>query len=252
MMRSMSPRPYYSLKPFAELFGTGVPILMYHKIGPRPRRVRLKGLYISNRAFARQLEEFKKAGYVTVSPGEACGNGVLTPRMVLTFDDGFRTVFQNALEPLARHGFTAIQFLVPTLIGKLNEWEIREGEAAQELMDESEIREWLAAGHAIGSHSLSHARLPRLSIRDAREEIAASKKRLEDTFGIPVEDFCYPYGDWNPAVRDLVREAGYRSACTIDFGVNSPATPPLSLRRLTVRYPPRTLRTLQEKLLGRA
>lgn len=250
-MRRMSARPYYTLRPFAELFGEGVPILMYHKIGARPRSVRLKGLYVSARAFARQLGEFKKAGYATVGPADACNNSVAR-RVVLTFDDGFRNVFQNALEPLARHGSTAIQFLVPTLIGKLNDWEIREGESPQPLMDYEEIRAWIEAGHAIGSHSLTHARLPRLSIRDAREEITASKKRLEDAFGLPVNDFCYPYGDWNDAVRDLVMEAGYRTACTTDFGVNTPSTPSLTLRRLMVRHPTRTLRTLPARLLGRA
>jgi peptidoglycan/xylan/chitin deacetylase (PgdA/CDA1 family) len=132
----------------------------------------------------------------------------------------------------------------------LNEWDLREGEAPEPLMDAGQIRQWLQAGHAIGSHTLSHARVTRLSVRDAREEIGASKKKLEDTFGVPVEHFCYPYGDWNDAVRDLVMEAGYRSACTTIFGVNTPSTPPFALRRLTVRHPTRTLRTLKARLLG--
>jgi peptidoglycan/xylan/chitin deacetylase (PgdA/CDA1 family) len=92
--------------------------------------------------------------------------------------------------------------------------------------------------------------LTRLTLRDAREEIFASKKKLEDLFGIAVEDFCYPYGDWNESVRDLVVEAGYRTACTTEFGLNTPATPPLALRRITVRHPTRTLRNLKAALLG--
>jgi peptidoglycan/xylan/chitin deacetylase (PgdA/CDA1 family) len=118
------------------------------------------------------------------------------------------------------------------------------------LMDAAQVRDWLAAGHAIGSHSLTHARLTRLTVRDAREEIFASRKKLEDTFGVTVEHFCYPYGDWSEAVRDLVIEAGYRTACTTEFGVNTPATPPYALRRITVRRPTRTFRTLKDRLLG--
>jgi peptidoglycan/xylan/chitin deacetylase (PgdA/CDA1 family) len=171
--------------------------------------------------------------------------------VALTFDDGFRNVLQNALAPLARGGWRALQFLVPNCIGRLNEWDLRDGEAPEVLMDAAEVREWLGAGHAIGSHSLTHARLTRLTQRDAREEIFASKKKLEDTFGVAVEHFCYPYGDWNEAVRELVLEAGYRTACTTEFGVNTPATPPLTLHRITVRHPTRTLRTLKRKLLGR-
>jgi peptidoglycan/xylan/chitin deacetylase (PgdA/CDA1 family) len=249
-MRELSAAPYFTLNPFLELFRTGVPILMYHKIGPRPPGVRLKGLYLSVANFVRQLGEFQVAGFASCTLAEACAGGSGGPRVALTFDDGFCNVLENALEPLAQHRLRAIQFLVPDAIGKLNEWDLRDGEVPERLMDASQIRLWLQAGHAIGSHSLTHARLTRLSVRDAREEIFASKKTLEDTFAVPVDHFCYPYGDWNPAVRDLVMEAGYRTACTTAFGINTPATPPLALRRLTVRHPTRSLRSLKAKLLG--
>jgi peptidoglycan/xylan/chitin deacetylase (PgdA/CDA1 family) len=223
---------------------------MYHKIAPRPRRVRLKGLYVTPAHFARQLVELKENGFIPCNPAEACQNGHAGSRIVLTFDDGFRNVLQNAMGPLAEGGWRAMQFLVPNFIGKLNEWDLRDGEAPECLMNVAEVREWLGAGHSIGSHSLTHARLTRLTVRDAREEIFSSKKKLEDTFGVAVEHFCYPYGDWNEAVRDLVIEAGYRTACTTQFGVNTPATPSFALHRITVRHPTRTLRTLKRKLLG--
>jgi peptidoglycan/xylan/chitin deacetylase (PgdA/CDA1 family) len=223
---------------------------MYHKIAPRPRRVRLKGLYVTIETFTRQLAELSEGGFVSCSPAEACQDGPAAPRAALTFDDGFRNVFQNAMAPLAQRRWRAMQFLVANCIGKLNEWDLREGEAPELLMDAAEVREWLGAGHFIGSHSLTHARLTRLTLRDAREEIFASKKKLEDSFGVPVDHFCYPYGDLNEPVRELVVEAGYRAACTTQFGVNTPATPPFALHRITVRHPTRTLRTLKTKLLG--
>ncbi|HTA28911.1 MAG TPA: polysaccharide deacetylase family protein [Candidatus Cybelea sp.] len=244
------PEHYHTLPPFRELFTKGVPIFMYHKIAPRPRRVRLKGLYVTPETFVRQLDELSENGFVSCSLAEACQNGQTASRVALTFDDGFHNVFQNALAPLAQHRWRALQFLVPHFIGKLNEWDLRDGEAPEMLMDAVAVRDWINAGHTIGSHSLTHARLTRLTLRDAREEIFASKKKLEDDFGMPVEHFCYPYGDWNEAVRELVMEAGYRTACTTQFGVNTPATPPLTLHRITVRHPTRTLRTLKRKLLG--
>jgi peptidoglycan/xylan/chitin deacetylase (PgdA/CDA1 family) len=244
------PEHYHSLPPFRDLFSTGVPILMYHKIAPRPRRVRLKGLYVTPDHFKRQLAELSQGGFASCTLAEACQDGPAAPRVALTFDDGFRNVFQNALAPLAQGRWRALQFLVPNCIGQLNQWDLRDGEAPEVLMDAAEVRDWLGAGHAIGSHSLNHARLTRLTLRDAREEIFASKQKLEDTFGVAVEHFCYPYGDWNEPVRELVIEAGYRTACTTEFGVNTPATPPFTLYRITVRHPTRTLRTLKRKLLG--
>jgi len=249
-MHKSLPDYYHTLPPFRDLFNTGVPILMYHKIAPRPRRVRLKGLYVAPSTFTEQLAELSENGFVSCSLAEACQDGPSAPRMALTFDDGFRNVFQNALAPLTERRWRALQFLVANCIGQMNQWDLRDGEAPEPLMDAVEVRDWLGAGHAIGSHSLTHARLTRLTLRDAREEIFVSKKKLEDAFGVPVEHFCYPYGDWNEPVRELVLEAGYRTACTTEFGVNTPATPPLTLHRIGVRHPTRTLRTLKSRLLG--
>src|SRR5580700_2860799 len=103
------PEHYHTLAPFRDLFGTGVPILMYHKIAPRPPRVRLKGLYVTPAHFERQLAEFGESGFVSCSLTEACQIGPKTPRVALTFDDGFRNVLQNALGPLAAHRLRALQ-----------------------------------------------------------------------------------------------------------------------------------------------
>jgi peptidoglycan/xylan/chitin deacetylase (PgdA/CDA1 family) len=249
LMPATLPNHYHALRPFLDYFKTGVPILMYHKIGVRPRRVRLKGLYVTPAVFARQVQELADAGFSSALPGETFPAESIPARVVLTFDDGFRNVFENAMEPLASHGLRAIQFLVPHFLGKLNEWDLREGEAAESLMDPIQVKDWIAAGHQIGSHSMSHARLTRLTLRDAREEVFASKKKLEDTFGIPIEHFCYPYGDWNKAVRDLVIEAGYRTACTTEFGLMTPTTSLFALPRIAVRHPTRTLRSLKARLL---
>lgn len=245
-----APATYHTLKPFLGLFQTGIPVLMYHKIAPPPPGVRLKGLYVRPERFAQQMEELHQAGFSSCHPGAGADGHVSQRRMALTFDDGFRNVAEHALGPLAKHGFSAIQFLVANFIGRLNQWEIREGEVSERLMDAAQVRDWLGAGHRIGSHSLSHPYLTRLSMRDAREEIITSKKKLEDSFGVTVDDFCYPYGNWNEAVRDIVVEAGYRTACAADYGVNTPSVSPYSLRRIIVRHPTRSLKVLGARLLG--
>ena len=238
-----TPHYYTSLGEFRGLFVTGNPVLTYHKVGPRPRGARLKGLYVSPALFARQLGDLRAAGYRSGPLGNAAAP-VQAGRIVLTFDDGFVNVLEHALAPLRSNGFSAIQFLVADLLGKTNEWEAVAGERTEPLMDAAQVREWLAAGHDIGSHTLSHPFLTQLSRDTAREEISASKKKLEDLFGRAIEHFCYPYGDWNPAVRDLVIEAGYRTACTTTNGVNTAADSPFELKRLTARYRSRSMRSL--------
>lgn len=250
--QSMLPQYYHGLSPFRALFGTGVPVLTYHKLGPRPDGVRLKGMYLSARLFDRQLSELQEAGFQSVGPEGVTrvqDNSKLA--VVLTFDDGFRNVLRHGLEPLRRHGFQAIQFLVTDLIGKTNAWEQREGEATEPLMDEAEVRDWLSAGHLIGSHTRSHPWLTRIPIEQAREEITASRKALGDRFGVGVDHFCYPYGDWNEAVRDLVAEAGYRTACTTEPGVNRKGDCPHTLKRFTARYPSRNLKAIWRRVTRR-
>lgn len=252
-MQPALPQYYSSLAPFRAAFATGLPILTYHKLGPRPRRVRLKGLYLSARLFERQLAELRAAGFASTDLSAAIEPASANPakasqRIVITFDDGFRNVLQHGLPVLLRHGFKAIQFLVADLIGHTNEWEQREGEAPEPLMDEAQVREWLAAGMAIGSHTRTHPWLTRLSAGRAREEIVASKRLLEDRFGVAVDHFCYPYGDHNQAVCDLVGAAGYRTACTVEPGVNTAQTPPHALRRFTARYASRNLKVLWQRL----
>lgn len=233
---------------FQEYFATGIPILMYHKIGARPAGVRLKGLYLSASRFDRQLAELKEAGYSSPSLGRIINGAAASRSIAITFDDGFSSVFDNALEILEKHQFKAVLFLVANLIGKTNEWDLREGEVIEPLMDADQVRTWLEAGHEIGSHTLSHARLSRLSLRDAQEEITTSKKRLEDLFNVPIQHFCYPYGEYDEHVRNLVMEAGYQSACTTEFGINTAATHPLSLKRITARYPSRNIKSIARQI----
>ena len=204
------PSYYHTLEPFSDFFKTGVPVLTYHKVGRRPFGVRLKGLYVPPDRFATQMEELRQAGFTTVDLDQCGVADNSRNQVVITFDDGCRNVLENTLEPLRQNGFRAIQFIVVDLMGKTNEWDVRDGEVPEPLMSESEVRQWLAAGHSIGSHSLRHLRLTRLSVRDAREEILTSKKKLEDMFGVSIQHFCYPYGDWSPSVRDLVAKRGIR------------------------------------------
>jgi peptidoglycan/xylan/chitin deacetylase (PgdA/CDA1 family) len=240
--------PYYScLGPFRETFRSGHALLTYHHVGPRPRGARLKGLYLSDRLFARQVEELRNQGFST-PPYDSLLTRSSTEaedRVFLTFDDGFCDVFEHALPLLQKQQFLAIEFIVVDLVGKTSEWQRRNDDVPGPLMSRSQIKEWLAAGNEIGSHTLTHPFLTRIPPAEAREEITASKKKLEDWFGRSIRHFCYPFGDWNQAVRDLVVEAGYETACTTQFGVNQASFDVFALKRVTARYPSRSLKSLR-------
>jgi peptidoglycan/xylan/chitin deacetylase (PgdA/CDA1 family) len=232
---------YFSeLKPFQQHFAEGHPILCYHKISLPPEKAKIKGLYLSPQLFSQQIKEILQAGFAS-SPPLICQSKYPSP-ITITFDDGFLNNLTEAAPFLRQAGVRAINYLVADRIGQTSDWEAQEGGEADPLMNESQIREWLAAGNWIGAHTCTHPRLSRLSRKEAKEEIFSGKKKLEDRFGIPIEHFAYPYGDYNETTVELVREAGFQTACTMHRGINLPDTSPFELKRWTARYSSRTFR----------
>jgi peptidoglycan/xylan/chitin deacetylase (PgdA/CDA1 family) len=213
-------------------FRQGLGVLTYHRLGSPPANSYDPCLYVSPNRFDEQLSALRQAALHPVSLSEATSNGAMRAgEVVVTFDDGFRSTLDYGYEILVRHKIRAAQFLVAGSLGGKNEWDVRKGDVSEPLMDETAVRDWLAAGHQIGSHSLTHPNLRKIPLNEAREEIFSSRKLLEDKFGIAVEHFCYPYGSYTPQIRDLVGEAGYRTACTTRTGANLPGSSMLELKR---------------------
>ena len=74
----------------------------------------------------------------------------------------------------------------------------------------------------IGAHSVSHRMLSRLDLRQKTEEIASSKKALDEKLGSQVGSFAYPFGypwTFDRECEDIVRRE-YRFCCTSEWGLN--------------------------------
>jgi len=214
-----------------KLMAQGMAILTYHKLGPPPKHSTDPFLYTTTQEFDRQLAALQNFSSRVARLDEA-GSSPQAMKFVITFDDGFRNVFELGLAILARHRVSAVQFIVSDFIGKQNNWDVNKGDVPEPLMDAAQIKDWLAAGHEIGSHSATHRNLKTLSAAEAKEEVSSSKKFLEDKFNVPIRHFCYPFGGWTPQVREQVIEAGYQTACGVEFGVNGPAEDRFALRRI--------------------
>ena len=66
--------------------------------------------------------------------------------------------------------------------------------AKEFFMDESDVKDIARRGFSVGSHAHRHEAFDVLSAKEARQDIAQSKKRLEKALTVPVDTFCYPYG----------------------------------------------------------
>jgi peptidoglycan/xylan/chitin deacetylase (PgdA/CDA1 family) len=207
------------------------PILTYHYLGPPGPDVepRHRGLHVPEGEFRAQLAALSSMRMSTLSADAACDlveSGQGGGRSIwLTFDDGHRDNFDPGLRLLSEAGHRATFFVVvePCLSGQAG------------FMDLAMMREMLAAGMSIGSHTLTHPRLARLGEADLRREIVDSKARLEDALGVAITTFCYPYGNWNQRVVEVVREAGYRCAVSTIRGNRNAAGERFLLKRAMVQ-----------------
>jgi peptidoglycan/xylan/chitin deacetylase (PgdA/CDA1 family) len=192
-----------------------MPILIYHHVVPgvRAESAAARALFVTPAEFERQLTFLKDNGYRSVSFADLAahleGGAELPDRpVIISFDDGWDNQFAYGFPLLQKYHFTATFFVVTDYLDRPN------------FMTTEQLKEMLDAGMEIGSHSRSHPALPGLGAARLWNEIAGSKKVLEDRLGVAIDTFAYPYGAYNSAVAAATRGAGYRSARTVDFGTH--------------------------------
>lgn len=83
-----------------------------------------------------------------------------------------------------------------------------------DLLSDKEIIK-LSKDFEIGAHTMTHPRLTKVSFEEAKKEIVDSKRYLEDLTKKEVKSFCYPGGDYNKKIKELVRQAGFIYARTV-------------------------------------
>jgi peptidoglycan/xylan/chitin deacetylase (PgdA/CDA1 family) len=210
---------------------------MYHKVDRILPGTRYPGNHVLPEAFDEQLAELKRWNYQSITLEQWIAykekRGVLPRRpIIITFDDGYRSTYHTAWPILRRHGFSATVFLVASLIGKTNAWDVEERQ--EPLLSESEIREMQSGAITFGSHTLSHSALTRIPLEDAARELADSREMLESLLDKPVTTLCYPYAKQNRTIRGLAQKAGYNAAVIGRGGTNRLWTDQYALRRIKV------------------
>ena len=154
--------------------------------------------------------------------------------MVLSFDDGYADNLLLGAPILRSYGFQATCYVVSSAIGGHNNWDSKQLGVEKPLMDRVAIEKWLEAGHEIGSHTVNHCHLTQVDHAQAEYEIFESRRQLQQVTGTSVDHFCYPWGENDTNVVDLVRAAGYSSAVTTKRGPAVPQSDPLLLPRISI------------------
>ncbi len=127
------------------------------------------------------------------------------PRIAMTFDDGYKGVYENAYPILKKYNIPATVFIM-SQGGK------------DGLLDPAQISELLSAGWIFGFHSLAHKDLTSLDSNSLYHEVADGKKDLEEALGMSFKYFAYPFGKYDRKTVDAIKTAGFEAAFTVAGG----------------------------------
>jgi len=216
-----------------------IPILMYHSIASMPKGTVMRSLHVPPKLFKFQMWLLKILGYqgLSMSKLQPYLTGKKQGKVVgITFDDGFNNNLTHALPILQKFNFSATNYIISQNIGGINHWDLNKGIPENPLMNENEIKQWINSGMEIGSHTQSHVRLAEIDIETAAKEITQSKLDLEKQFGCLVEHFCYPYGSYNDEIVAITKDAGYRTATTVNRGRAESGYNLLTLPRVSITH----------------
>ncbi len=226
----------------------GARVLYYHRIDEELHRS-----CVTPRAFREQMQFLRNSSYRIVPLGTLLrafeAGEEFAPRTVaVTFDDGFADNYENAFPVLAELGIPATIFVTTAALGSTLSV-LRERPGALPALTWDQVREMLRGPISIGSHTLTHPHLTRISSDALRRELIRSRDVITAETGVETELFCYPHGDMNARVRDAVRLAGYRLACSTYPGPVTLASDPLAVPRTFIARDD-TLADFARKLSG--
>ena len=220
-----------------------VATLSYHKVGNPPLDGWLTWNYISAAEFSSQLEWFHKRGWQFLSAAALLdamnGNGVLPTKSVLiTFDDAYESLLENALPILKHFSAPAVVFAPTQFIGETNLFD-NGVEPLERIADWKTLGALEDSGVSVESHGSSHRGFSSLSSLEIQQELEFSKEAIRKNLGKDSRMFAFPYGDFGAdkvAMDSAIRRAGYDVAFLYGGGTfELDQTPfPLFLPRLAM------------------
>ncbi len=213
-----------------------VPIVTYHSVGES-----VSSLSTPTSVFEAHLAGFTASGYRTVTMAEVVrwvsrGQHPPTNALVITFDDGYESVYREAWPRLKACNFIASVFLVSDHCGTTSRWPSQPASVhASPLLGWPEAAALAGEGWEMGAHSRTHPPLTVLTPAAIEEEVAGSQRTIRERTGQSVEVFAYPYGAVNGRVKELVRRY-FAGAVTTDLGLVARPCDPHLLPRIDAHY----------------
>lgn len=177
-------------------------VLFYHEVPDNARR-----------RFASQLDAILRIGR-PVRAWEANGLAEGPPRIALTFDDAFESVFINAIPELVQRDMPATIFVPSGYLGKRPGWIQDPAYPAydERVATPQTIQKCDRANITLGSHGVLHLPLGISTEQIIRDELTRSREELARLGGQDITLFSFPYGSYNALALQIAKEAGYTAS----------------------------------------
>ncbi len=194
-----------------------IQILMYHRV------INDGDHYsVEIKEFEKQMKYLHDSGFTPIFLSEIDNYNDYKKPIVITFDDGWKDVYDNAYPILKKYNFKFNIFLITSLLNK----DLYMTDDIVKELSKSDLVE-------IGSHTVSHNYLSSLSIDSQKEELSDSKNIIEELIGKNINTCAYPYGDYNDDTIEVVKDY-YDYCVTTNRAFNSKDTNKLILNRYNI------------------
>lgn len=191
-----------------------VPILGFHQIRDIQKTDKEKEkLFITSPfVFEREIKYLKDNGYTSITLTEYINhlnNNTPIPKksVVLTFDDGYASQFENAYPVLKKYGMVATFFIYSDCIDKY-----------PICMKSSDLKEMTDHGMMLANHTTHHAFLTKYKDKTIKKELEDNQEYLEKISSANIEKIlAYPYGVTDERVIEILKDLNYIGAVGVSF-----------------------------------
>ncbi|MCG8499151.1 MAG: polysaccharide deacetylase family protein [Firmicutes bacterium] len=229
-----------------------IPVLMYHHMlrDEENKLFKENGAVIGVDKFEEQMKFLHEQGFHTITLAEMekfLDKEITLPEksLLITFDDGYLSNYIYAYPILKKYGLKAAVFMItaevagtpqpfdPDALTRFS-WE--------EMEKSKDVFEFESHTHAMHSKADGVAYLLCKSDQKIKEDLAVSKQLLSSKY------FAYPYGAYNAATIDILKDLGFKMAFTTKEGSVAQDSNPYELKRYAI-WPNTTLKKFK-KIVG--
>lgn len=199
-------------------------VLLYHHVSSKTP----KSTSVSVEQFQQHLALIEELGLqvvplTTITDAIKKGDTVANDWVAITFDDGYRSVYDNALPLLQEKKMPFTVFVNPQMV-----------KPSKLYMDWAQLREISAAGAIIANHTMAHENLVQdgLSTKEIIANVEQAEAIINKELGQNHKMLAFPYGEYNAEVEMALAELGY-----IGFAQHSGAINNTSNLTALTRFP---------------